>query len=169
MGYRSNARLLTTEKGVAEIGAYIEKHAKDEEERKIWNVKELIGRVGNKILFGWEATKFYKEYGADLLNEAMDEMTEPHNFMRFGEDKDDIEEIYSDPIEDYIAWARVFYDNETLGLKTLELDFNKEETDEIARVAKATGQSEDDVIETLKSLYRANLYEDLKDIEKGEI
>lgn len=50
----------------------------------------------------------------------------------------------------------------------LTIKFNKDEQEEILKTAGRAEMPVADLLNRLAGLYRANLYEDLKDIEKGE-
>lgn len=170
MSYTSDVRIMTTEKGVAEIGAYIEKYAKKQDEpifadeTVLWNEKEVLSKIDGKVLLGWDDTKWTECYGSELIEEALQEMKEPYHFIRYGEgDGDKDEQASGEGWRFEIDTYRGFLN--TTQNKT-DVFFTDEQRKEIERAAKRLDKTPREVAEQLIGVWQANFYEDLKDIEK---
>lgn len=98
MGYRSDVKLILTNKGMDMLKAKVPEPT---EEEPNWTAEPIYeaSRVKDKYwLIEWEDIKWYDDW-ADYkvpcavarLREELGEMNEPFNFMRIGEDYEDIE------------------------------------------------------------------------------
>lgn len=170
MGYRSDIRIITTERGVAEIGDAVREGARERGElAELWNSRKVIGTIEDiMVLLAWDDIKWYEDFGAELIEEAVRNSKEPCRLVRLGEEVGDFTEITGEKDVRPIYWRFDFLDAETLGRAQVHYTLDGEEMAEVERVAETTGKEVREILNELCNLYRANLYEDLKDIQKGD-
>lgn len=101
MGYRSEVRIITTNKGYDELKKYTEKYLKDKDFKydNLLDNCDLFVEDSNSKYFGWNAIKWYENIGnyedVDAIMEGLEhlkEMDMSYRFARIGESPDDYEE-----------------------------------------------------------------------------
>ena len=100
MGYRSDIRIITSEKGFEELKKFVTKYLKEHNED--YNLLENcdIKQEGKKqCYFGWNYVKWYEnDYeDVDAIMEGLQHLSDKeysYRYMRIGEEYDDVEEQY---------------------------------------------------------------------------
>lgn len=116
MGYRSDVKLILTDKGMEMLRAKVPKPAEDEVDWMAEAVYDSLRIGGDKYwLVEWDSVKWYDDWEdykvpcavLDLRNE-LQEMEEPFKFIRAGEDYGDIEMdgVYDDMDMPYLGLKR---------------------------------------------------------------
>ena len=106
MGYRSDIRIITSEKGFEELKKFVTKYLKEHNED--YNLLENcdIKQEGKKqCYFGWNYVKWYEnDYeDVDAIMEGLQHLSDKeysYRYMRIGEEYDDVEEQYCDGEKD---------------------------------------------------------------------
>lgn len=101
MGYRSDVKLILTDKGMSMLKAKLPEPKEDE--TLVWGLNEIYQAIkidDNKYwLIEWHDIKWYDDAASEYevpcavlkLRNELREMDEPFQFMRVGEDYEDIE------------------------------------------------------------------------------
>lgn len=103
MGYRSDIRIRTTKKGYEIMKAEVENFLKENNLDELWNLLKINGvsidKTEKAITIEWSYLKWYEEYkDVQAIMKSLSILSEKnidYQFMRIGEELDDIEEIWS--------------------------------------------------------------------------
>lgn len=131
MGYRSDVKLITTKEGWERIDKAVRKAEnitqEDIDAGKYWLTDENCWGIicdGHYIIAEWEDIKWY-DWGGNDVSTFMKELSKlddddiPYEFMRVGEDYEDVEYLYYSSSEYYEKYK----DMPSLGLKR-EIEVN---------------------------------------------
>ena len=146
MGYRSDIRIITSEKGFEELKKFVTKYLKEHNEDYTLLENCDIKQEGKKqCYFGWNYVKWYEnDYeDVDAIMEGLQHLSDKeysYRYMRIGEEYDDVEEQYCDGEKDknifleYPSMIREFddeYVKEQLkeNDKIIEIETDKENID----------------------------------------
>lgn len=109
MGYRSEVRIVTTEKGFQLLKNYVQNYIKDKGEEGFDLISELDinykSKDGNIRYFGWNWVKWYEgDYPeVDAIMSGLDQLEEEdisYRYARQGENTGDIDEQFYDSEKD---------------------------------------------------------------------
>lgn len=116
MSYRSDIKLILTDKGMKMLRSKVEKPPDDEPYSPATPIYEASKiNDGKYWLVEWEQVKWYAGYGEDTTPEIVEQVLcllrmqdEPYQFMRTGEDYDDttFEAVWSDEPMPHLALKR---------------------------------------------------------------
>lgn len=108
MGYRSDVRIRTTQKGYEimkiEVAEYLKKHKEKIEgetyDYNLFNHLSYLSHNENEVTFGWDYIKWYESCNyidVDAIMYSLGKLQEkekPYHYIRVGEEYDDIDELY---------------------------------------------------------------------------
>ncbi|MDD4188217.1 MAG: hypothetical protein PHX04_05645 [Bacilli bacterium] len=129
MGYRSDVRIVTSQKAYRELQEYVEKYLAKDKDLEVDNLLECtdINITGkNGILIGWNGIKWceYCDFkGVDAISAGLKNLRIKEysfRFARFGDDYGDYEEIYHDGNDNkanylpFVSLNRSFDDDEII-------------------------------------------------------
>ncbi len=101
MGYRSEVRIITTNKGYDELKKYTEKYLKNKKFKydNLLDNCDLFEEDGSSKYFGWNSVKWYENIegyeDVDAIMEGLQHLEEKdlsYRYARIGESIDDYEE-----------------------------------------------------------------------------
>ena len=105
MGYRSDIRIRTTKKGFEILEKEIQKKLKEKELTEDYNLlkmAEITVKTEDKtevVTIDWQYLKWYESYAeVNIIMSSLSALAEKdidYQYMRIGEEIDDIEEIWS--------------------------------------------------------------------------
>lgn len=103
MGYRSDIRIRTTKKGYEIMKAEVENFLKENNLDVLWNLLKNNGveieEIDNVVTIDWNWLKWYEEYkDVQAIMKSLSILSEKnidYQYMRIGEELDDIEEIWN--------------------------------------------------------------------------
>lgn len=115
MGYRSEVKLILTDKGMEMLKAKVPQSLAEERPWEVDPIYEATKLQDRYWLLEWDAIKWYDEwleypvpYAVAELRRELHELKEPFQFMRIGDADEDIEldRVYSVHYRPYLALKR---------------------------------------------------------------